>query len=1246
MLMKVFKSLTFCLCLAIVSSSSFYSGISLSIYETGDTLQSSSHLGEYYLSTTGNNFYGGFYFNVYNGGLYDYFGYSANIGGDDNSIEFDFITQDVFALTTINGSIFLSYGSQDYFYLCDDENVGLTVLSTTDDSCELVHVIVSGVPEPETSSSYSYQGSTSSGSASTTSSYVSASETDTSSTIDYSVCPTSTSNDTDIYLPSSIQAFYLQVSANGHYAYSLTGYGIQKRIAKRDVGQVASFDVDLTSDTLTYGYVNDLPSDGDVDIWLDFTAPQNYQYSGFGYYQDDSNQFLLTYTGNDIFFLCESDGSLAIELDNIGNCQETYLIMVGGTLGDEIDVGNIGSSLCAAVPSSSYTPSSSLTPSISSSALASSTDSCPTTDPIYYIPSSVTDFNLQISQNDEYAYANLVETVARKRNHLEKKSPSTPIVTFNLELSTGDLIYVSQGSVPGDASGYLSFTYNNGETNTGYGYIKDDSDQLLLTYSGSDKFYLCDSGTTIELQDDGSCLSTNLILVGGTYGDDVYVGPDVVCSSSLSSLGSTPYSSTYSEPTYSSYSSQVYSSSEFSSSEFSSSEYSSSEYSSSEYSSSEYSSSEYSSAYSSSVYSSENFSSDHSSSASSSSSYSTVYSSSLDSSSSPEGSDSFYSSILTSSSFISYSESTSSESASSTLSSSSSPSISLSSTHSASESFGSISPSVSSSETSSSEYSEYPTSYSSSSYSTFSITSEYQSSSVLISSSYATSSSYYYYANSTTSSSSTSLESSTVGSSTSLSSTSLYSTSTTTNSFGQSSTSSDFSGETESTISEQYSLSSSTSSSSTSSSLSQPSENNPSSLYSSTSSSSTGNPLSSFNPTSSAPSTSEPESESESPSLTTFTFQITAVANPPNTFREYLTLNNHSIILEEIDGPLFELTLPGGYITINGLFIHAVESSGLYLSETPFDGWSIVGDPILSLEGYGTEFYICPSQSPPLQLSSIASDCVIGELHVLEAPVSTSITPSTPTSNGHTSTSLTGTSSGSSLSTITTQILSGSGSTITTTFTSDEIVTITECPATVTNCPLNSIKTITIPHTITTTYCPASSIITQSTVTSTYTSLVTEVVGTVTTEVVRTFTTTFCPESGFVQPVVYISTSLATSVNGKGTVTETHVVTETIGNLVPSFYTSYEAVEVTLQNEGSNSVTTVTVPHIIATTSFESLTKSAGTGHSFVESSEVEVQVGSTSTTSGIVVTSIPNAANNILRSLSYVVLSFIVVFA
>ncbi|KAK6200888.1 uncharacterized protein RJT21DRAFT_113545 [Scheffersomyces amazonensis] len=206
--------------------------------------------------------------------------------------------------------------------------------------------------------------------------------------------------------------------------------------------------------------------------------------------------------------------------------------------------------------------------------------------------------------------------------------------------------------------------------------------------------------------------------------------------------------------------------------------------------------------------------------------------------------------------------------------------------------------------------------------------------------------------------------------------------------------------------------------------------------------------------------------------------------------------------LVETDGPTFELL--GGYITINDLFLEADESNGVYLGDTPFGGWSKVGDPILSLEGFGTEFYICPEQSIPLQLNMIDCNCFIGELHVLEEEP-TSVT------DGATIAYVSSVCNSGSSSTTAATTATTNDATITTTYTSNEIITITDCPETVTHCPLNSIRTTTVVHTITTIYCPESDGTTTSTSENTHTATGSTITTTFTSnEVIKI---TDCPET-------------------------------------------------------------------------------------------------------------------------------------
>ncbi|KAK6456303.1 uncharacterized protein RJT20DRAFT_5692 [Scheffersomyces xylosifermentans] len=182
----------------------------------------------------------------------------------------------------------------------------------------------------------------------------------------------------------------------------------------------------------------------------------------------------------------------------------------------------------------------------------------------------------------------------------------------------------------------------------------------------------------------------------------------------------------------------------------------------------------------------------------------------------------------------------------------------------------------------------------------------------------------------------------------------------------------------------------------------------------------------------------------------------------------------------------------------------------LHFSNYPYGGWSAIGgsaalakrsdeDEILELDNGQHDFYFCPNEQSPIQLTAIASDCVIGELYIFkEAIVTGSLSPSRSASSEN----------------------SGSLS-ITTVITSSEVITITECPSTVTDCPAASIRTVTIPVTVTTTYCPESTSI-VSTITSTYTSLETQIITScpskkctpgyqITTTIEHVLTTTYYP---------------------------------------------------------------------------------------------------------------------------------------
>ncbi|KAK6453638.1 uncharacterized protein RJT20DRAFT_3644 [Scheffersomyces xylosifermentans] len=263
------------------------------------------------------------------------------------------------------------------------------------------------------------------------------------------------------------------------------------------------------------------------------------------------------------------------------------------------------------------------------------------------------------------------------------------------------------------------------------------------------------------------------------------------------------------------------------------------------------------------------------------------------------------------------------------------------------------------------------------------------------------------------------------------------------------------------------------------------------------------------------------------PATSTITFQISAVAVPPQTFHDFVSLDDHTIIFAESQGPYFQLFLPGGYIKINGLFLHVDQGLGFYLDESPFEGWEFSDgsnplakrehDELLEAPNGQTEFYFCPNEISPIQLVSIAPDCVLGDLHILEFIGTTSTGadtgPSGVSGSGSAITSATisagssselgselgseshsGTSVVSVSTSATSVTYSGTISTVlTTVITSSQVVTITECPSTITNCPAESIRTVTVPLTLTTTYCPKTQS-SQKSSTLTYTSFETSVI--------------------------------------------------------------------------------------------------------------------------------------------------------
>ncbi|EAZ62803.2 Mucin-like not chitinase - possible cell wall mannoprotein [Scheffersomyces stipitis CBS 6054] len=210
-------------------------------------------------------------------------------------------------------------------------------------------------------------------------------------------------------------------------------------------------------------------------------------------------------------------------------------------------------------------------------------------------------------------------------------------------------------------------------------------------------------------------------------------------------------------------------------------------------------------------------------------------------------------------------------------------------------------------------------------------------------------------------------------------------------------------------------------------------------------------------PASSIPASSVPASSVPVTKTTSYNFQLTAIAAPPNKFEELVLVQDSRMILDVTTGSEFELKLPEGYLTVQSLYVHA-DAIGFYLSSEPIGGFSFIGDPILEFNGQ-SDFYICPTLDVPLQLTKVDPSCMLGSLSLILDGSSTSIAPDENSQSQ-------------SVANINT--LDSSSSLTTATLLTSEVITITDCPSTITNCPLESIRTVTIPKTLVTTYCPVS----------------------------------------------------------------------------------------------------------------------------------------------------------------------------
>lgn len=198
------------------------------------------------------------------------------------------------------------------------------------------------------------------------------------------------------------------------------------------------------------------------------------------------------------------------------------------------------------------------------------------------------------------------------------------------------------------------------------------------------------------------------------------------------------------------------------------------------------------------------------------------------------------------------------------------------------------------------------------------------------------------------------------------------------------------------------------------------------------------------------------------------TFSLTAVGGDLNTA---VTSADSKLTLENGDAATILLEEPAGYASINGQYLQN-SPDGIILSskEDASSNWGVAdGKFRLGDAGTNNNFYACPAASGyTIQLfacdDGTSVDLIVGD-GAAAASSTEAATSETATSEAATSEAATSeaTTSEAATSEAATTSVSSSAGYNATTIESHTVVTITECPETVTDCPAESIKTSTIP---------------------------------------------------------------------------------------------------------------------------------------------------------------------------------------
>lgn len=199
-------------------------------------------------------------------------------------------------------------------------------------------------------------------------------------------------------------------------------------------------------------------------------------------------------------------------------------------------------------------------------------------------------------------------------------------------------------------------------------------------------------------------------------------------------------------------------------------------------------------------------------------------------------------------------------------------------------------------------------------------------------------------------------------------------------------------------------------------------------------------------------------------------FQLNAKGKSINS---QVTFSDNKVTLENGDVATINLEEPSGYAGVSGKYLENSEN-GIVLADKGDSSkdWGVSDGVFRFAAGGSDSFYACPA-SKGYTLQTYTCD---GGEEVTLTPSSGESTSSTsavaPSSSAAAPTSSVASTSKVSSAPIVSS--SGYSNVTTATLVTSTLVTITKCPETVTNCPLDSTVTTLVPTTITTTYCPAS----------------------------------------------------------------------------------------------------------------------------------------------------------------------------